>query len=299
MTVEVKHNQGKSPDTDVYVENNMDAAEVVGRTPVNTDLSLITATEDITATNNAEDLHHHQHHPSTPRVNPGEGASKVPISTTKCEYMPTDLGPFTVAVSCKLQAHHDAAGTPSNLGRLHPTAVGSKLARAVFRQSDIRSSGNTKILVSFETASEANSLIRYCQENTDAEWVANPPGANRESQGLLRRVDPDAQESDFLYDAITPGQVNIIAARRLQRRDGMGYWVDCNTWRITFDSPARPPMFPYMEPGMKSSHMSHLWYSALAASSLGIKNLSANQHNIVLSAATRDMINPRGVRHYE
>ena len=56
VTVEENDTEGKSPDNDVYVENNMDVAEVVGGTPGNTDLlSLITATDDITATNNAKD----------------------------------------------------------------------------------------------------------------------------------------------------------------------------------------------------------------------------------------------------
>lgn len=163
-------------------------------------------------------------------------SSKKPKSPLpKREYQADDVGPYDVYVSSTTRPDQSES---RNLGNLFPTQVGRILKRMGVTYSEVKSIGRNRIKVSFSSYLAANSLL-HNPALTDVEWEAYLPGVRRLSFGVVQGLDPDTTEEEILMEASAP-DTTISAAHRLQRRNRDGDWVNCNSWRITFDTPILP-----------------------------------------------------------
>lgn len=156
--------------------------------------------------------------------------------TTGGEYAADAAGPFVVV----LEGMPTTARPEPHLGRLHPLTVGRWLRDAGLAPVNFAPNSVNKLLVTFASAAEANSLLSSPLLQTH-QCAASIPVRRSRCQGLIRRVDALATEAEFTTLARSSDDIPITAARRLDRHDpATGAWTPCGTWRLTFDAPRRP-----------------------------------------------------------
>ena len=236
------HDQDPDDGSDTYSDHEQDASKVVGGDPSSTDTSLISDGELHRGTkamgdskiplptipdDTAASKHHDQQQRARHRARPPAG-----------EYNASDPGPYVVLVASNQP--EDGDGDPRNIGKLYPTGVGRRLKRAGLDSISVATSGRNQLRVVFASAQDANKALSL-HTLADERWRSYIPSSQKRCQGIIRRVDPHATAIEFMAKATTSTDVKVVAAQRLQRRDVWdNTWKDCQTWRLTFDSPTRP-----------------------------------------------------------